>query len=49
MNNNDKLLHLLQGEEQLQKLMPDYLQKLKQQTQQHQQARLLVKQAQRQL
>ena len=49
MNNNDKLLHLLQGEEQLQKLMPDYLQKLKQQTQQRQQSRLLVKQAQRQL
>ena len=49
MNNNDKLLHLLQGEEQLQKLMPDYLQQLKQQTQQRQQTRLLVKQAHRQL
>ncbi len=49
MNNNDKLLHLLRGEEQLKKLMRDYLQKIKQQTQQRQQARLLVKQVQRQL
>lgn len=49
MNNNDKLLHLLRGEEQLKKLMRDYLQKIKQQTQQRQHARLLVKQVQRQL